>query len=278
MPPGPPAAPAGYAPAYPAAPGYGYYAPPYEYERTKQIDRTKTGVLLLLIGTLLSWIPFGVAIIGYILIFVGAILVILGRKAFGATHSRNVVISIVLFILGVIVAFAVAVIVALSNLPSIVTPGGGMSQPAVLQAAMSAGLAGGIAVALVIGIAEILFIYGLQVQTGRLLLWAAYGANLALSIAIYVVISPLVPGIQTSVNYDAVSGQQATLELLRVIPVALFVAADYLAWSRINRGEIPEHPGGPTGPTAMAPPASFPPAAPPQAPPPSGPAPPMSPP
>src|SRR5881396_1254279 len=98
--------PPGAAPMYPGAmPGL---PSAWDAERRKQIDRTKTGVLLLLIGTLIGWLPY-IGVIGFILIFVGAILVILGRKAFGAAHSRNVFLSILLFIVGIVIG-AVAVI------------------------------------------------------------------------------------------------------------------------------------------------------------------------
>ncbi len=274
----PPGVPPAYAPPYGAQtmPAYGYGGSPWAYERTKQIDRTKTGIFLLLIGTLLSWVPFPIDLIGYILLLVGAILVILGRKAFGETHSRNVIISIVLFFVGILVAITIAVIVALSNFSSFITGGG--PTPAALASAINAILIGGIVGAAIIGIAEVLFTYGLQAQTGRILLWAAYGANVALSVAIYAIISPLLGGIVTQSDYNNLFGQRATLQLLNVIPAALFAGADYLAWSRISRSEIPAPPAAPTmAPTA--PPFWNPPSPPmpPTSPPPSGPAPPINP-
>jgi len=257
-------------------PAYGYGGSPWAYERTKQIDRTKTGILLLLIGSLLSWIPF-VNLIGYVLLLVGAILVILGRKAFGRAHSRNVIISIVMFVVGILVAIVVAVIVLFSNISGFLT-GGGAPTPAALASALNAILIGGIVGAVIVGIAEVLFTYALQAQTGRILLWAAYGANMALSVAIYAILSPLLAGVLTQSDYNGLVGQQSTLGLLSVIPAALFATADYLAWSRISRGEIPAPPAQPPMP-ATAPPFWNPPSppAPPASPPPSGPAPPINP-
>src|SRR2546427_10291171 len=112
--------PSGAPPMY-AAPGpYGGAMPglpsAWDAERRKQIDRTKTGVLLLLIGTLLQWLPL-ISIIGVILLLVGAILVILGRKAFGPAHARKVMISILLFFIGVIIAVVAGIILA-GALPS----------------------------------------------------------------------------------------------------------------------------------------------------------------
>src|SRR2546426_8764193 len=90
-----------------AAPGpYGGAMPglpsAWDAERRKQIDRTKTGLLLLLIGGLISWIPF-IGVLGGVLLLIRAILVIIGRKAFGSTHARNVLLAIVLFFVGVII-------------------------------------------------------------------------------------------------------------------------------------------------------------------------------
>src|SRR5256885_13761663 len=84
---------AGAAPAAPMYPGAMPGLPSaWDAERRKQIGRTKTGVLLLLVGTLISWLPIPIGALGALLILIGAILVILGRKAFGAAHSRNVIV------------------------------------------------------------------------------------------------------------------------------------------------------------------------------------------
>lgn len=273
-PPSPPGSPAaGYAPApgavpYPAA---APYPGSVEFERARGIDRTKTGVLLLLIGSLISWIPI-IQIIAYLLILIGVILVILGRKAFGPQHTRNVVVSIVLFIVGILVVVAVAVIAAISSLAGNFGPGVSPTlSPAVLAAAMNAGLLAGIVSAIVIGIAELLFTYALQAQPGRILLWAAYGANVALSIALYLLLSPLTPGVVTLADYDALAALQRSYALLSVVPSLVFAAADYLAWSRINRGEIPAREPASVGYAYPPPPM------PPRAPPPSGPSPPLNP-
>jgi hypothetical protein len=261
-------------------PPYGYYAPAVDYERTKRIDRTKTGILLILIGTLIYWIPL-IGIIGYLLIFIGVILVILGRKAFGAAHARNAVLSVVIFIVGVIVVAVVAIIAVLPSVASIITPGGGVSlTPAFYASAQSAGLLGAIAGAIVIGMAEVLFTYALQAAKGRMFLWAAYGANLVLSVAAYVFLGPIYNAAVTQAEYNSAYAQQNAFQLLNVIPALFFAVADYFAWSRISRGEVPERPGGPIAPPPATPPP-YPPQSPPsqpqQTPPPSGPAPPINP-
>lgn len=238
-----------------AAPGAVYVTPPMSYDWPRQVDRTKTGVLLLLFGSLLSWVPYGVAVLGDVLLLVGAILVILGRKAFGPAHSRNVVISIVVFCIGIVTVIGVAIVAILPSLPSIINAGGVMT-PAVRAGVQNAGLEGAIAAAVVIGIAEVQFIYALQVPRGRLLLWAGYAANLAVAVAIYVVLNPIYNAVVTQADFDSALRLQVSYSIFSAIPALLFAAADYLAWSRINRREIPPAPVPPTPPTYV-PPATF---------------------
>src|SRR5437870_12424508 len=118
------------APMYPGAmPGL---PSAWDAERRKQIGRTKTGVLLLLVGTLIGWLPY-IGVIGFILVFVGAILVILGRKAFGASHSRNVILSIVLVILGIIITVAAGIVLVVATVSSFI-PGNAPTPAAITSA------------------------------------------------------------------------------------------------------------------------------------------------
>src|SRR2546426_776904 len=99
------------------------WSDPYFQSNRREIDRTKTGVLLLIVGSLLTWVPV-ISLIGGILVLVGVILVILGRRAFGPTHSRNVVLSVVLFLVGIVVVIFLGIVVGLS-IASASLPGGG---------------------------------------------------------------------------------------------------------------------------------------------------------
>ncbi len=71
----------------------------------------------MMIGTILGPVPI-ITFIGGILSLIGAILVILGRKAFGPEHSRNAIWSIIIYIVGFVIiiigliAFAFAIISA----------------------------------------------------------------------------------------------------------------------------------------------------------------------
>ena len=231
------------APVYMGTPGL---ASPMEAERHTQIQRTKTGLLLLLIGTLIRWIPL-IGLVGGLLALIGAIFVILGRKAFGSTHARNVMIALALFIFGIIGGFALGVLFVISLFGSI----GGQDPRTIATAfgnALNNILLGLVIVTAIAGIASVLFTYDLQKQPGKILLWAAYVANLAVTIVVWAIISP---AIQKAINdavatgtynpapLQALESQQNSLALLSVIPSVLFAAATYLAWARVNRGEIP---------------------------------------
>lgn len=247
--------------AYPSTPGYAapyayaYGPPTWQLEWSKQVDRTKTGLLLLLVGSLLSWAPV-VGFIGSLLIFIGAILIILGRKAFGRSHARNVILSIVLFVLGILVAIVGAFIAILAAFSPVILSG----TEAEIAAALRGGFTNAVIVAaagsLVSGLAGVFFTYALQKVEGRILLWAAYGATVALGVVTLILLLPAVTVLADELAREiitqgsadptriaaAFSGAGTNLTLLNVIPSLLFAGAAYLAWSRVNRREIPAAP------------------------------------
>src|SRR5437773_6610705 len=99
----------------PSSPFYGLTASYYATERTREIDRTKTGLLVISIGFFLSWVPI-LGMIGNLFQLVGAILVILGRNAFGPVHARNVIWSILTFVIAIVAGIGVGVALVFSAL------------------------------------------------------------------------------------------------------------------------------------------------------------------
>src|SRR5437667_1512448 len=244
------------APMYPGAmPGL---PSAWDAERRKQIGRTKTGVLLLLVGTLISWLP-RIGALGGLLILIGAILVILGRKAFGAAHSRNVIVSILLVIVGIVIG-AVAVIVLAFSIASSFIPGNPPTQAAVTSAFNNFLIILLVGV-IVSGLATVFFTYAIQDKRGRMLLLGGYAVNIIIQIAVLVVISQAVgtfvaamfPGgtynpAQATLAVADFSARVQALGYLSVIPALINAAAYYLVWNRINKGEIP----APSGSAPMA--------------------------
>ena len=284
------AAPPPYAP-YPNAPGYapGYgipyppaYGPPYpfagpypaypnfaEIERTKQVDRTKTGLLLLAVGFLIGWIPL-VGPIGALLSFIGAILVILGRQAFGARHSNFVILSVILYITSIVLVGAFIIWFAIATFQMFSR---GNARP--LLSVFWPFLGGVIGASALGAVAEVLFVHELEKPIGRYILYAALIAAIAVPLATVLVLLPAITaaldGIASGTITNPNDGRLAvllnvseTLGLLSVVADVLFGLGYFLAWQRIERREIPAV----TAPAGVPSPSPFPSAPPGAAPPP----------
>lgn len=256
---GPGAPPVAAAPMYPGAmPGL---PSAWDAERRKQIGRTKTGILLLLVGALIGWLPF-IGALGGLLGLIGAILVILGRKAFGAAHSRNVIVSILLVILGIIIVAAATVVLVLGTAASFI-PGNTPSQAAITSTFNNFLIILVVGV-IVTGLATVFFTYAIQDQMGRMLLLGGYAVNIVIQIATFVLVSQAIGTIvaamfpngtynptQAAVALADFSSRVQTLGYLGAIPALIYAAAYYLVWNRINKGEIP---ASTTPPPMAAPP------------------------
>lgn len=232
-------------------------------ERQKQIAWTKTGILLLFVGTLVSWVPV-IGLIGSAVTLIGAILVILGRDAFGRTHRRNVIASILLFFAGVVIALVGTVILVASAAGAVLGAPNEFALAAVLQETFTNVVLFIALGAFVSGLGSVFFTYALQEQRGQVLLWAAYVATVAVQFATLFLALPVLSDVARIIAHAVISGASVDaggiaiavneaigrIQLLEVIPAALYAVANYLAWTRIDRGEIP----APWTPPGMAPP------------------------
>lgn len=229
-------------PAYPPAED----EPERSYEVRRAIDRTKTGIVLLAIGAAMGWIPV-ISLLASLLILIGAFLVILGRQPFGATHERNVAFAIVLYIIGLMGGIGLAgtvtsqIILAVANLPAAQLAG------AVVDA-FNTLLIGGIVVVLFSGLGSVLFLYALMDMRGKQLLWASLAASVAILFVVWAIVVGQV-GAAVAASYatsppdpapiTALDAQVNSLKVLDLVPDVLLAAAAYVAWSRVERGEIP---------------------------------------
>lgn len=230
--------------AYPAW-GAPHYMPTGNSGRVQMIDRTKSGLTLLIAGALLSWIPI-ISIIGGLLALVGAILVILGRDAFGAAHSRNVMIAVVLYIIGFFAILLIAIsfaasLTAASSLPASEAPGA-------ITDAFRGYLLAVLVAGIFTGLAEVLFLYGLLNALGKVLIWASFLLGILLAAFVFTSIMNLLPATLAAAYATmppdpaplvALDNQLQSLRLLTALPSLLSAAAAYVALRRINNGEIP---------------------------------------
>lgn len=205
-------------------PYHDYAVSYFEADRRRKIDRTKTGLLILVIGFFLSWIPF-IGIIGDILEIVGALMVILGRHAFGREHARNAFWSLIIFIVGVGVAVVTLTILVVSSIfsnPAFFNRTPGATPPALLfdPTTFYAGALLGISIA---QISYVMLTYALQSRTGHILLLIGYVA---------IVSSNLVNLVFFPSSIILSAGPS-------LVPAVIFGLAYNLARTRVERGEMP---------------------------------------
>ncbi len=229
-------------PPYPYGSGAGYW----EYHRAHKIDNTKTGLLLLIIGLALSWIPL-IGAIGGLVALIGALLVILGREAFGREHARNTILALVFFFVGIGVTVAGALALFFAAF-SYRTGPSSIGQPTFAWLGVITIIGGGVT-----GISEVLLTYALQPSSGRILLWTAYATSIAISIVNFLFILPFFGG--NGVVFPFVFSAIFLTIFLGIIPALLYAAAYYLARQRIVHREIPS----PLTPPFMPPSGGIPP-------------------
>ena len=214
-----------------------------DYHEVTAIGRTRTGLLLLAVSTLLDPIPI-LNYLGGLFAIVGAVLMILGRGAFGDTHSRNVVLSVVIYVIGLVIGIIVAVSFGFSLASIQISGASGTSATEALSAAFNDLLVGIIITGAVIGIATIVFTYAIQDRLGRILLLAGYFSSLSVGILVFSVVSSQVTtALRNSASLasavDSLRSQAQLLRLLGFVPAVFYALAYYRVRQRIDRGELP---------------------------------------
>ncbi len=225
-------------------------APPLEptidYVTERDISRTKTGVGLLAVGAALGWIPV-IGFLGGLLSLVGAILVILGREAFGEKHARTVGIAIALFVIGLIggIFLAGGILGSVSqaaNLPP------ALAEPAIVSA-FDTLLAGAVVLSILTGPASVLFLWELLSVPGKALILLSYAVGVLVALWVYLVITGQVAAALSSAfavtppdsaPILALDAQMNGLKLIDAVPALLAAGAAGMAWARIASGAVPK--------------------------------------
>lgn len=214
----------------------------YEYEhydQEKGISRTSTGIVLLIIGLVMSWIPY-ILYLGAFLSFVGAILVILGRDAFGGGHGRNVVIALVLYIIATL-AVLIAAAAFIGSLPSII------GSAATIKGAFASYLIELIVFSGLASIAQVLLVYALSDSLGKKILIIAFILQIVVSVVVFAIVNSslshaidLFESTNNASYISAVVNKINIYKLFNAIPAITFAVAYYMARTRIEYGEIPK--------------------------------------
>src|SRR5437773_2999424 len=200
----------------------------------KQDNNSLTGLLLLVIGALIAWIPFA-GFIGGIVGFIGGILVLVGREPFGTDHVRNTTLALIFFVVGI----AVTIFGFFYALAYGASSGFGASVVGLFGIVFLIGGA-------IFGLSEVLLTYSLQRSNAHTLLWTAYGISIFLGL-VNIFILPFGSGGFWTLYFG--TGVLLFTGFLAAIPAALYGTAFYLARERIVRHEIPppmtQQPGKP---------------------------------
>jgi MFS family permease len=238
-----------------------------------QTTRTKNGCLLFGVGSVISSISvlggYAVCIgfLGALLALIGAILIVLGRTAYSERHQRFVILAVIFFILGIVIAVAMMMMGAMQVMSAAM----GGSTEGVKQSIMII-LLTPLVTAAISGLAEVFLAHELTSALGRKLLYVAY----ILYILAGVVVAALGWGIMQDIqNLDAqgltdkinmVYNAQYAGGAISVVHGILIFIAYYFAWSRVSSGEAYRELMGSTTSGMPPPPPPPPPISPPQQP------------
>ncbi len=218
--------------------------PSFDEQALKGAHDTDRGLLLLAMGLLLGPIPV-IGMLGLVLAFVGAILIIIGREAFGERHSRYVLLAAAVYTISLIVIFFVGASLG----PDIQSAFQTTTDPAALSARVSnifySYLVAVTVLGIILGLSTVVFTYAIQDRVGKILLWFSFSLGILLLIPVFLLGSQLSQAVyQATTSSDpsplyALIGQAQALRLLGIIP-AIFYALAYLnARSRITSGDVP---------------------------------------
>jgi len=218
------------------------------YDGNRTADRTRTGVLLMILSFALAWIPY-VAFVGGILALIGIVFLWLGRAGFGPDHRRNVVAGCVCVLLGILVSlfaalwFASAVVSAAATTSTTLSGVGAALQSALEGLLVSAVVAGALG-----ALGYVLLPYALADRTSRWLLWGGLVLSVALSVLLLTLLWPQLTAAigqatsGTTINVapvQAVETRETIVATVQFFPQMMFLTAYYRVRRRLMRG-----PGG----------------------------------
>ncbi len=184
-------------------------------------SQTVSGLRLLIVGFGIAWIPF-VGFVGGILALVGLVHVWNGRRELPAPHPSYVLAAVICLLLGIVGTIGGVLAVGVA---------GGFTT---LLVTLPWVVAGGGAIGL---LAVVLLVYAAADRPSRGLLWAGFGAGVAVTFVLAWIESRLILGI---IGTSSSLGPGADLTsllgvsyLLEAIPFAIFAVAYYLVRDRL---------------------------------------------
>ena len=192
-------------------------------------------------GTLISILIIGfVSFIGLIIVLIGAIIFLIGRKEFGEKHQKNVMNAVILFIISFVLIIIFSIGIALMAFSAITTGetfGTYTTFYSILLIMISAILG-----ALIYYFALI----DLENETGKNFLFAGIISSIAISIITSFYYANMLGDIfgtisKGSSDYSSFAFNQniyGVIGLLGIIPSLLYIYSLYIPYKRIKEGEL----------------------------------------
>ena len=216
-----------------------------EPQKRESVNRTRSGLGLILLGIVMKAIP-SLSFYGAVPLIAGGVLVFLGRRAFGARHQWYTSGSFILVIGGVVAEFVGSFVV------------GGLIALSLLSGADPATTLSSFFIALnmvlividaIIGLGLVFFTYDLQNATGRTILWTAYSLGLLMNGIFAVVIFSQVQAVSADVvsqvgtaaaAINLLSYRFAPWRLLQLIPAIFYAIAYFRSPSELEKKAVLE--------------------------------------
>ena len=216
-----------------------------EPEKRESINRTRTGLGLILLGIVMEAVPT-VSFYGALPLIAGAVLVFLSRRTFGTQHQRYVSRSFILVVAGVFAqfvgSFVVGGLIALSLLNG--------SDPATTLSSFFLALNMIlIVIDAMIGLGLVFFTYDVQNATGRAILWAAYSLGVLMNVIFAIMIFSQVQAVSADVVSQVGTASApisliiyrfAPWRLLQLIPAIFYAIAYFRSPSGLEKKVVLE--------------------------------------
>lgn len=210
------------------------------------IERASLGILFFAIGLAILWIPY-IQFLGELLVLVGFILIFLAREVHNREHTRNVKISLVIFIITFIAGFAIAAYFLSSVLAAVGRGDSPSTISKVFQSSFYITIIGAMVLGAFSGVAYVLLTLELQDTFGKELLIIGYILLIVVAIVEYFMLAPLLHSFVAEIaNYPnsalsaerTISSRETAYGLLNAIPYLVLSGAYFRTRSRLLSGEI----------------------------------------
>jgi hypothetical protein len=175
--------------------------------------------------------------IGGIIVFIGAILFLIGRKEFNEKHQRFVIYAVILFVISIILIFFLVVIGTFINITAGTTDfSSSMVIPTITGAILG-------------GLVYIFALYELEDKKGRYILYTAYIVSIIIAVVIVLYsmgeysnyLNEVFSTGNQPTNYSstmAFTSRMSNISVLGVISNILWAIAVYIPYKRIKDGDL----------------------------------------